>query len=156
MPLPIHGQEKRQSPCMTCNHRRATDAATDEYTGQNREGRRHGKKRPDDRRTRNWARAMENRPKPPTSDPLAHGRVHGPVHGCLGTREKNGPTAVGHGTGRAPWKTGQNHRRVTHSHRDEYTDPYTGASGTREKTARRPSDTELGARHGKQAKTTDE
>ena len=96
---------------MTCNHRRATDAATDEYTGQNREGRRHGKKRPDDRRTRNWARAMENRPKPPTSDPLAQG---------------------------------------------EDTDPYTGASGTREKTARRPSDTELGARHGKQAKTTDE
>jgi hypothetical protein len=73
-----------------------------------------------------------------------------------GDTGKNGPTAVGHGTGRAPWKTGQNHRRVTHSHTDEYTDPYTGASGTREKTARRPSDTELGARHGKQAKTTDE
>src|SRR3989337_1584590 len=56
------------------------------------------------------------------------------------------PPPVGDETGRAPWKTGQNHVRGTHS----YTESYTGKKrGNGKKSARRPSGTVLGARHGK-------
>src|ERR671921_818985 len=36
---------------------------------------------------------------------------------------KKQPTPVVDGTGRAPWKTGQNHVRGTHTYTDPYTDP---------------------------------
>jgi hypothetical protein len=159
-----------------------------------------GKKVPDARRGRNWTRVMENWAKPPTRHRRAHGPVHGPRPGGTGTREKKCPTPVVDGTGRAPWKTGQNHRRGTDAYTDPYTDPERavrghgkkvpdarrgrnwtrvmenwakpptrhqrvhgpvhgprpGGTGTREKSARRPSWTELDARHGKLGKTTDE
>ena len=88
---------------------------------QKRDKVRPGKKMPDARRGQNWTRAMENWPKPPTS----HRRVHGPRTGGTGTREKKCPTPVVDGTGRAPWKTGQNHGRGT----DAYTDPERAVRG---------------------------
>src|SRR4051812_50210244 len=66
---------------------------------------------------------------------------------------KKRPTPVVDGTGRAPWKTGQNHVRGTHTCTDPYTDPSTGCKWTREKNGRRPSRTEPDARHGKTGKT---
>src|SRR5213078_1692704 len=73
-----------------------------------------------------------------------------------GDTGKKCPTPVVDGTGRAPWKTGQNHRRGTDAYTDPYTDPERVVRGHGKKSARRPSWTELDARHGKLGKTTDE
>ena len=62
---------------------------------------------------------MENWAKPRTTHTHVHGPLHGPVNGLYVDTGKKWPTPVVDGTGRAPWKTGQNHVRGTHT----YTDP---------------------------------
>src|SRR3954465_4842331 len=66
---------------------------------------------------------------------------------------KKWPTPVVDGTGRAPWKTGQNPERGPTTSTDPSTTPETGCTWTREKNGRRPSWTERDARHGKLGKT---
>ena len=56
----------------------------------------------------NWARTMENRGK----QCAWNGRMHVRAHGRKNVNaRKRGTTAVLQKTGRAPWKTGENHVR---------------------------------------------
>src|SRR3954469_23839813 len=52
----------------------------------------------------------------------AHARTRTRERAVRGHGKKR-PTPVVDGTGRAPWKTGQNHVRGTHTYTDPYTDP---------------------------------
>ena len=60
---------------------------------------------------------MENWAKPRTTHTHVHGPLHGPVNGLYVDTGKKWPTAVVDGSGRAPWKSGQNHvQRTRHVH----------------------------------------
>src|SRR3990170_4834259 len=88
-----------------------TDPYTDPRTGTH-------EKVADARRGRNWTRAMDNWAKPRTRHTHVHRPLHGPVNGLYGYTGKKWPTPVLDGTGRAPWKTGQNHVRDRYSYTD--------------------------------------